>query len=374
MAREKTILLLQGGGALGAYQGGAFKVLTEGGHAPDWIAGISIGAINAAIIAGNAPEARAAKLRAFWDTVSRDIVDDLLTGGAFWSFVPSEANAAYVATFGVPRMFVPRVPPAALQIPGTLGALSYYDNTPLKETLADHVDLEHLNNGDVRISVGAVNVRTGNFAYFDSAKQKIGLEHIMASGGLPPGFPPVEIEGEYYWDGGVVSNTPLQYVMEQGGLNGDATVFQIDLFPAEGAMPRTLLDVAEREKDIRYSSRTRLNTDMARHERKLALALKRLLAKLPPELKNDADAKLLADVRECYGHVDLMHLIYRAKRDHSQWKDFVFSRPAINEHWQAGENDAQISLGHPAWEARRKGKDAITVFDLARPGGAQIKA
>ncbi len=368
VAEPRAILLLQGGGALGAYQGGVYAALAEHGIAPGWIAGISIGAVNAAIIAGNAPEDRVERLHSFWNSVSRDVAGE--AGGFLSALVPDEVSAGWVAAFGVPGMFAPRVPPAVLQWPGTIGALSYYDNTPLRETLRAHADFERINSGAVRLSVGAVNVKSGNFAYFDTAKQRLGPEHIMASAALPPGFPPVEIDGAFYWDGGVVSNTPLQYVMDEGGLSGDADVFQVDLFPAEGAMPRTLLEAAEREKDIRYSSRTRLNTDMARHERKLGMALKNLLAKLPKALKDDPDVKLLAQHKPCAGHVDLMHLIYRGKA--MQWKDFVFSRKAITEHWQAGAADAVRSLDHPAWRNRKDSTDPITVFDLAR--GAKIKA
>ena len=214
-ANAKRVLVLQGGGALGSYQAGAYDALCTHEFDPTWVAGISIGAINAAIIAGNPKEQRVARLKEFWELVSspvlwRPIVKGDQTRSAF-----NEASAAWIAAFGVPGFFTPRVPPAPLWPRGTPQAISYYDTAPLRETLTRLVDFDLVNEKHVRLSVGAVNVRTGNFAYFDNANEKIGPEHIMASGALPPGFPPVEIDGEHYWDGGLVSNTPLDYVLDQ---------------------------------------------------------------------------------------------------------------------------------------------------------------
>ena len=258
---EDCILVLQGGGALGAYQAGVFEALDAGQHQPNWVAGISIGAINAALIAGNAPGQRVARLREFWDLVSavRPVPQPLPFMLPFkpWGLPAAsrvalnEASANRAVLLGVPGFFLPRVPPAPFQPPGTAGAISYYDTTPLRQTLQRLVDFDRLNSGAVRLSVGAVNVRSGNFAYFDTAHQRIDVRHILASGALPPGFAPVEIDGEHYWDGGIVSNTPLQYVLDQPG-SRPRTVFQVDLFAAAGAMPANLDEVSEREKDITF--------------------------------------------------------------------------------------------------------------------------
>ena len=289
---ELNVLVFQGGGALGAYQGGVYESLHEARIVPLWVAGISIGAINAAIVAGNAPERRIERLREFWNLVSSQLTAGLGVGGRHARSAFNETSAGFAAMFGLPGFFAPRVPPAVLQPPGAPQALSMYDTSPLEKTLERLVDFDLLNSGRVRLSIGAVNVRTGNFVYFDTAQQRVGPRHVMASGALPPGFPPIEIDGEAYWDGGLVSNTPLQYVLDQPAQR-DMLVFQVDLFSARGPMPRTLTEVAEREKDIRFSSRTRLNTDVFLARQNLALAAHRLAAKLPPGLRDDPDARVL---------------------------------------------------------------------------------
>ena len=213
---ERCILVLQGGGALGAYQGGVYEALAGASQTPTWVAGISIGAINAALIAGNPPERRVARLREFWDSVSTlpcgvalpPLPDGIASIGRTRDLL-NESNATIAMLFGVAGFFQPRVPAAPFQPPGTLAAISYYDTEPLRRTLEEMVDFDLINSGAVRLSVGAVNVKTGNFLYFDSSERKIDVHHVMASGALPPGFPPVEIDGEFYWDGGLVSNTPL---------------------------------------------------------------------------------------------------------------------------------------------------------------------
>lgn len=365
---ETCILVLQGGGALGAYQGGVYQELAENGLTVDWVAGISIGAINAAIIAGNPPGERVAKLESFWSRISGSVPGNPLLAGAFPREFANEAGAAWIAAFGVPGFFSPRVPAPVFHPPGTHAALSVYDTAPLRRTLESHVDFDRINAGETRLSVGAVNIRTGNFAYFDSRQRQIGPQHIMASGALPPGFPPVEIDGEFYWDGGLVSNTPLDYVMTEDGCDGDTAIFQVDLFSARGALPRTLFDVAEREKDIRFSSRTRLNTDVARRHCERSAALRRLLARLPDDLKDDSDVSLLAEAAPWSGSLALVHLIYRSKRYETQSKDYLFSRRSVREHWAAGRADAQRTLHHPDWMGRPRGQPGIAVYDLTREG------
>src|SRR6202521_3399125 len=218
-AKAQRVLVLQGGGALGSYQAGAYQALCHFDFEPDWIAGISIGAINAAIIAGNAPEKRVKRLKEFWEMVSAPVPwNPTATDGRGRSLF-NETSAALIATFGVPGFFQPRFPPAPLWPLGSPQSQSYYDTAPLRKTLERLVDFDRINDLKTRLSVGAVSVTTGNFRYFDNFEfkklgKKIGPEHIMASGALPPGFPSIEIDGEDFWDGGIASNTPLDFVLD----------------------------------------------------------------------------------------------------------------------------------------------------------------
>jgi NTE family protein len=361
---EENVLVLQGGGALGAYQAGVYSELNLNGHRPDWIAGISIGAINAAIIAGNPPERRVERLKTFWELVSSQLLLGPVGNGKHTRSYFNDVSASYSVLFGLPGFFEPRVPPSWIFPSGAEESLSFYNTTPLRQTLLNLIDFDLINSKEIRLSVGAVNLRSGNFAYFDNRDQEIRPEHIMASSALPPGFPPVEIDGEYYWDGGLVSNTPLQYVLDQVP-RPDMLVFQVDLFSARGPIPRSILDVSEREKDIRFSSRTRLNTDVARHEHALRRATHRLLGKLPASLRDDPDAKLLRET-SCNAAVTIVHLIHRRKDYFTQSKDFEFSRHSIEEHWEAGGEDVRRTFRHKAWQNRRKPTDEVTVFDLTR--------
>lgn len=363
-------LLLQGGGALGAYQAGVYEALAEAGLEPDWLGGISIGAINAALIAGNPPEHRVARLRQFWEQVTAhpgwqfvDAAEDVLARGTIARTLFNNASAALAAVQGAPGFFKPRMPPPWLQPSGTIESTSFYDNFDLKATLGRLVDFDRVNSGGIRFSIGAVNVRTGNFAYFDNTESKIRPEHVMASGALPPGFPAVEIEGEFYWDGGLISNTPLQYVLESEPRH-DTLAFQVDLWSARGEMPTTLAEVGTRQKEIQYSSRTRAGTNEFKLQQKLRRAAAALLEKLPPEANNGDELELLrgfAD-RKVY---NIVHLIYRARHYEGQTKDFEFSRLTMEEHWRAGYNDAVRTLRHPEVLERPTTMDGVRTFDLA---------
>jgi NTE family protein len=362
---ERTVLVLQGGGALGAYQAGAYEALAEAGHAPDWVAGISIGAVNAAIIAGNAPENRVPRLRAFWEQVSSQVQTGPLFDGTDPRELFNYLSAAYVSTLGVPGFFEPRFPPAPMMPRGSTAALSIYDSLPLKQTLQELVDFDIVNSHAVRLSVGAVNIRSGNFAYFDSHDMKIAPEHIMASGALPPGLPPILIEGEAYWDGGLVSNTPLQYVLDFTGEQSDKCIFQVDLFSARGAMPETLFDVAQREKEIRYSSRTRLATDSYAQTQTMRRAARKMLERLPPELCDNPEAKLLSEWSGCDAAVTIVHLIHRRAAYETHAQDYEFSRLSVEEHWSAGRDDVRRTLRHPKWRRRERPTEGVQVLDLA---------
>lgn len=363
-AETRTILVLQGGGALGAYQAGVYEALAAADERPDWIAGISIGAINAALIAGNAPEHRVERLREFWHMVSSRLTLPAPSGDGPLRQWFGEASAGFIAATGAPGFFEPRLLPPALAPAGSPGAISIYDTAPLRETLVQLVDFDRINSGRCRFSVGAVNVLTGNFIYFDNRDRVIEPEHVMASGALPPGFPPVMIDGEPYWDGGLVSNTPLQYVLDNHECSGATTIFQVDLFSARGPMPLTLADVSVREKDIRYSSRTRLNTDNAKRTRRLQDAATRLLAKLPPELRDDPDARLLEAERDGQA-ISIMHLINRPEAFETQCKDYEFSRATVDEHWAEGKHATELSLASPRWKRGRGHQSGIFTFDLA---------
>jgi NTE family protein len=363
--QELIVLVLQGGGALGAYQGGAYEALVEGGQLPSWVAGISIGAVNAAIIAGNPPDRRVERLREFWKLVSGNLTLSPLATDDQSRKLFNETSAAIVASTGAPGFFSPRIPPAFLMPPGSLEAISVYDTGPLRDTLHDLVDFDLLNSGAVRCSVGAVQVETGNMKYFDTSRDVIGPEHIMASGALPPGFPPVLIDGQPYWDGGIVSNTPLQYVLDRGGPRQDMCVFQIDLFSAKGTIPQTLFDVTQREKDIRYSSRTRLNTDAFRQLQTIRRVVRRLEAKIPADIKDSFDWHLLSEVG-CDAAITIVHLIHRRAVYATQSNDYEFSRFTVDEHWRDGIDDVKRTLSHPNWLNRKRPEEGVAVLDLTK--------
>ena len=358
---EQGVLVLQGGGALGAYQAGAFERLSQAGFGIDWVAGISIGAINAAIICGNPPDKRLERFKAFWEGVSSSLAVAPWIWGGLSRRLFAEFAAIEVMAFGAPGFFKPRLP-MAFWPAGPGQALSVYATSPLEATLAELVDFDYLNRSGPRLSVGAVDVETGNFVYFDSRQTRIDARHIMASGALPPGFPPVEIDGRHYWDGGLVSNTPLQFVMENAGRD-PLCIFQIDLFSARGEMPEDLLDIQQREKDIRYSSRTRLTTDRYKQLHNIRAAADRLAGRLPEELQADPDLALLRGTGpEC--PVTLAHLIHRKEGFESPSKDYEFSRLSMTEHWAAGMADVKRTLSHKAWKSREIGRDGLQVFDL----------
>jgi NTE family protein len=366
-ATAKRVLVLQGGGALGSYQAGAYQALCHFDFEPEWVAGISIGAINAAIIAGNPPEKRVGRLKEFWEQVSSPVPWNPVTSGDRGRSLFNETSAALIATFGVPGFFQPRFPPAPLWPHGSPQSLSYYDTAPLRKTLERLVDFDRINDLKTRLSVGAVSVTTGNFRYFDNFEfkklgKKIGPEHIMASGALPPGFPSIEIEGEHFWDGGISSNTPLDYVLDED-IADDLLIFQVDLFSARGSLPESLLEAAEREKDIRFSSRTRLNTDKNKQVHNARKALRELIGKLPDDLRNDPSVEILRKAAK-ESAVTVVHLIYRSKNYESSSKDYDFSHVGMVEHWGAGVRDVHLSMRHKDWLERPQSGETMVTYDL----------
>jgi NTE family protein len=363
---ECVALVLQGGGALGAYQGGVYEALAEAHIHPDWIAGISIGAINAAIIAGNPPETRVDRLREFWHQATSNAPWHWPNLGDQTRYLLSQLNANFAVACGATGFFSARPVTPWLQPGGTLDATSFYDTRALKQTLERLVDFDRLNAGMTRFSAGAVNVRTGNFVYFDNSTHTIGPEHVMASGALPPGFPAIEIEGEQYWDGGLVSNTPLQWMAETAPRR-DTLTFQVDLWSARGDFPHNMLDVMTREKEIRYSSRTRAGTDQFKYAQRLRHTLADLLEKLPEDLKQSPEARLLGNEAQQKAY-NIVQLIYRAKNYEGHSKDYEFSRLSMQEHWRAGYHDARRTLRHREVLERPTNHEGVFIFDLDRDG------
>lgn len=356
-------LVLQGGGALGSYQAGVIEGLAGAGIELDWVAGISIGAVNAAIVAGNPPERRVARLNAFWEQVTGALPSFPIFPDDRVREAVHEWSAAFVLAQGVPGFFSPRFVPPAFAVPGSCEALSFYDTGQLAATLDALVDWDLLNDGPVRLSVGAVEIESGNFHYFDTASERIDARHIMASGALPPGLPPVEIDGKYYWDGGLVSNTPLTHVLDHQ--REAMLVFQVDLFSASAAMPRTITDVMAREKEIRFSSRTRQVSAERMRLRQEREAIRKVLAKLPAELADDPDVAALraaADERP----VSLVHLIYRANAWEGGSRDFEFSARSMREHWEMGRVDTARTMENARLIAGDIIDGRTSTFDLAQ--------
>ena len=365
---ERIALVLQGGGALGAYQGGVYQALTEANLHPDWVAGISIGAINSALIAGNPPEKRVERLREFWETVSTPpagipYLPRVKLEDEYAHTIVNQLRSLSILLFGAPGFFKPRLPPPVLYPPSSPAAMSYYDIAPLKTTLERLVDFDLINAGATRFSVGTVNVRSGNFVYFDNATHQIGPHHVMASGSLPSGFPATEIEGEFYWDGGLVSNTPLQWVLESRPRQ-DSLVFQLDLWNARGALPRDLIEVELRQKDIRFSSRTRAATNQFKQMQMARRTAAKVLEKLPKDLLQSPEVEKLAELADEKVY-NLIQLIYRAKNYEGCSKDYEFSRRTMEEHWKAGYNDAVHTLRYPEVLQRPDRADGVFTFDLA---------
>jgi NTE family protein len=359
---DRIALVLQGGGALGAYQAGVYQAMHEAGVEPDWVSGVSIGAINSAIIAGNPRNRRLRQLQAFWD---------MITDRKIWPFTPDgdifrkarNATSCWMTTVsGQPGFFAPRFPNPWMSLTGASTATSYYDSGPLRSTLLELVDFSLLNEQRTRFSVGAVNVLTGNFIYFDNAKEEIEPEHIMASGALPPALPMVKIGTDHFWDGGIVSNTPLQHLLDEDDrLN--TLVFQVDLFSARGVLPRDIQEVLARQKDIMYSSRTRYTTEVYRRINNWKMQLAQALAKVPEGSLTDKERKIrdeLSDLPE----IMILHLIYQQKAYEGHAKDYEFSGTSMREHWQSGYEDTRRTLKRQEWMTMPEPGSGIVVHDV----------
>ena len=390
---DTIALVLQGGGALGAYQAGVMEGLATAGIEPDWVAGISIGAINAAIIAGNEPKVRIERLRDFWTTVSRpaafpdalSFMDAIVEPVDDWRRqVWNSWNALRALTEGQRGFFTPRPTAAWLKEP-TAATASFYDTAPLKATLERLVDFDRINAGATRLTISAVNVETGNFEAFDNQhgrwRKRIRAEHIMASGALPPGFPAVAIEDpgpleasrasgaprpvHYYWDGGLVSNTPLTQVLDDHPRR-DTLAFQIDLWSARGNVPTNVIDAQERVKDIQFSSRTRAITNMQAQEQRQRRMLREILEQIPPELRENNPACRAAAQQATARCVSVIQLIYQDKEWDGLSKDYEFGAITMRSHWDSGLTDINRTLEHPHWLERPDGDDPFVTHDIHR--------
>jgi NTE family protein len=361
---QRIALVLQGGGALGAYQAGVYQALHEANIEPDWVSGVSIGAINAAIIAGNSPQHRLQALRKFWQLITERQVWHYSLDGDLFRKAYNATSCWLTLTQGQPGFFSPRSPSPWFSLPGAGTATSYYDSAPLIETLKELVDFSLINDKSVRFAVGAVNVLTGNFVYFDNSQEIIGPEHIIASGALPPALPMVKIGTDYFWDGGIVSNTPLQHLLEEED-HLNSLIFQVDLFSARGALPRDMQDVMARHKDIMYSSRTRYNTDVYRRIHNWKMRLRHALFKIPEDELSAEERKLkerLADLPE----IAIIHLIYQQKAYEGHAKDYEFSTASMNEHWQSGYEDTKRTLKRRDWLTMPAEDAGLVIHDVHR--------
>lgn len=369
---DVVALVLQGGGALGAYQAGVYEGLHEAGIRPNWVAGISIGALNAAVIAGSPEAQRVDRLREFWETICTSPVqwpvnEGLVETLPFAFDLRSAHNAAAAMRAlaqGQRGFFKPRFPPPFMSLFAGDAATSYYDTAPLRDTLLRLVDFDLLNAGGTRVSVGAVNVRTANLLYFDTAERRLRPEHFMASGALPPGFPSVEIDGEYYWDGGMVSNTPLTRVLTSAPRH-DTLTFQVDLWSAKGRLPYDLLDVSSRQKDIQYSSRTRTITTHMRELQDMRQALQELLDRLPDAARQDPEVAQIAALAD-HRVYNIVHLIYQSKAFEGHSRDYEFGPHAMREHWQSGLDDIRRTLADPSRLNRPTVEQGLVTHDLHR--------
>lgn len=370
---ERVALMLQGGGALGSYQVGVYKALAEADCMPNWICGVSIGAINGAIIAGNAPENRVAKLEEFWSLVAGRPIWPLDLAGQSAHPMRELATAAstwLTIAMGQPGFFKPRMLNPWLLPSDAMGATSFYDTSELRNTLLQLVDFDRLNNGETRLSVGAVNVRTGNNQFFDTTEGRIEPEHIMASGALPPALPMVKIGSEFFWDGGIVSNTPLQHLLDQED-DLRTLVFQVDLFRAQGEVPRQMAQVMARQKDITYSSRTREATTSFKRVLSLRAKLADALKRVPTKLLRPGERELMENYADI-GVVNLIQLIYQSKKNEGDSKDYEFSPDSMRDHVNAGYSDTMNTLAHPEWLNPPSPADGLAEHDVHRHAPSKV--
>ncbi|MCW5588346.1 MAG: patatin-like phospholipase family protein [Legionellales bacterium] len=345
-AFERVAYVFQGGGALGAYQVGVYQALTEADYQPDWIAGISIGSINGAIIAGNPPEQRLNKLQEFWRRIAHQHVFLPPDNSIFRNYY-NIFSAQQALLFGQPDFFSPRTVNPWWSYSTKPEELSYYDFSPLRQTLYELIDFDLLNQAKIKLSIGAVNIKTGRLIYFNNKKYDIYPEHIMASCALPPGFPAVIVGKDRYWDGGIFSNTPLSIILDSK-TKLDTLCFMVDLFSGIGKLPTNMDEILERHKDISYSGQSRRMLKLFTDKQNLRRAIARLGEKLTPEQHDDPEIqKILNKGNPKTLHV--AHLVYAAKDTDRFSKDYNFSSHAISDHMEAGYANAKALITQSPW-------------------------
>jgi NTE family protein len=339
----QIVLVLQGGGALGAYQAGVYQALDEAGIEPDWVIGTSIGAINAGIIAGNRPEHRLPRLREFWDRMRHGSMTQMVADMPVWGAAAANAMTVFG---GLPRFFRPN-PWAFLGVGLTPESAGYYSTAPLEATLAELIDPAVLGGCAVRLTVGAANVRTAEMRYFDSRDMPLSVKHIMASGALPPAFPAVRIDGELYWDGGILSNTPVEAVFDDNPRRS-GLVFTVNIWQPHGPEPADIPRVLARQKDLQYASRATAQVLRQKQIHRLRHVIAELVRELPEKRRNEPELRKLA----AYGCLTRMHVVRLlapalAGEDHT--KDIDFSAAGIRSRWEAGHADATRVLRQQPW-------------------------
>ena len=341
----QVVLVLQGGGALGSYQAGVYQALNEAGIEPDWIIGTSIGAINASLIVGNAPQNRLPKLREFWKRMEQRPI---------WSFAETfsglseELSCWCTVTNGIPGFFKPNpLAYAGANFPLGSERVGYYSTEPLEHTLSELVDFDLVNRCAPRLTVGAAHVRTSQMRYFDSRDCELGVKHIMASGAFPPAFPAIRVDGELYWDGGILSNTPTEAVFDDNPRK-NSLIFSVHMWNPLGAEPTTLAEVLNRQKDVQYSSR--IASHIARQEQahRLRHVINELAARIPEAERNSEAVRELAG----YGCSTQMHVVLlqapQLERE-NYTKDIDFSPAAIRQRWDAGYAHTRAVLDRAPW-------------------------
>jgi NTE family protein len=363
--KRRVALVLQGGGALGAYQAGVYEAMHEHGLTPDWVVGTSIGAINAALIAGNEHRTCVSRLKTFWDAVAQEDLFDMRK-------VPDSVRrlnsglAVFNATVnGVPGLYSPRrFNPFAFNIPVPAECASFYDTSDLKNTLKHLVDLRHLNSANsIRLTVSAIRVVCGLLENFDTRRQTVGIEHVMASGALPPGFPPIRIDGELYWDGGLYSNTPLETVLSDEP-RVDTLCFMVDLWSAEGPEPRTFEQVQTRQKDVLYASRSRRHIDAYLRGHKLRHMIRMLREKVPAEQLSTEERQALDDEAGKDTTMHIVRLAYAGRDWQMASKDINFSKGSIKWRWEQGYRDALRAIEVAAWHAEVPEGSGVVVHEF----------
>jgi NTE family protein len=355
----QVVLVLQGGGALGAYQGGVYQALHEAGVEPDWIIGTSIGAINASIIVGNEPERRLERLREFWSRMEHK---HPWTFAPPWSGIPETLSYWSTLLNGVPGFF--RVNPSAflgLHVPLGVDAAGYYSTAPLRKTLAELVDFSLINRCPSRLTVGAARVRSSTMRYFDSREGPITADHVMASGALPPAFPAVLIDGERYWDGGILSNTPTEVIFDDKPRR-NSLIFAVHLWNPHGADPETIWDVLHRHKEIQYSSRISSHVARQQQAHRLRHVIAQLAQYVPEEVRATAAVRELAD-HGCRTQMHVVRLLAPRLDAENHTKDIDFSRSGICQRWEAGYKTVTDALDRAAWRGEFDPLDGVILHE-----------